>query len=192
MDFQTIWTQYKDHLHNFILTKVDDKEEALDILQEVAIKLHKNLEKQTEILNYKNWLFQVTRNTIADHYRKKAKQDHVKMNYANFQVTDYEACACDLAEVVIRMALHKDYSVPLIMSDLYNIPQKEIAQELNLGLSNTKSRIQRARKKLKEQVEGCVDIELNKKGQITNISLKKHCMPKQAIMEEIKKLNLEV
>ena len=122
MNFEEIWNTHKEHLKNFVLTKVEDDAVAEDILQEVGIKLHQN---KKEIANHKNWLFQVTRNTIADYYRKKAKITQTDTTYISLPTINYQACPCDLVEVVIKKALPEKYGIPLIMSDLYKIPQKD-------------------------------------------------------------------
>jgi RNA polymerase sigma-70 factor (ECF subfamily) len=70
MKFENIWEEYKKPLLNFVKTKVNDNNISEDIVQDVGIKLHTAVYKNQEINNYKSWLFQVARNTIADYYRK--------------------------------------------------------------------------------------------------------------------------
>lgn len=172
MTFNKIWDTYKDHLLNFVNTKVNDKHIADDILQEVSLKLYKSLAKEIEIQNYKNWLFQVTRNTIADYYRKQVKQDKIVINQPETNI-NFDPCVCDLSSFIIQQYLPKEYSEPLYLSDIEQKPQQEIADTLNLSLTATKSRIQRGRKKLKELAIECVDVSYNNKGQITDFTLKK-------------------
>ncbi|MGH7799055.1 MAG: hypothetical protein ACREOW_00310 [Thermodesulfobacteriota bacterium] len=39
---ETIWNEFSEHLHAFILKRVRDEEAAVDILQDVFIKIHSN------------------------------------------------------------------------------------------------------------------------------------------------------
>ncbi|NVK10111.1 sigma-70 family RNA polymerase sigma factor [Tenacibaculum sp.] len=188
MTFNKIWDTYKDHLLNFVNTKVNDKHIADDILQEVSLKLYKSLAKEIEIKNYKNWLFQVTRNTIADYYRKQVKQNKIAINQPETNI-NFAPCVCDLSSFIIQQYLHKKYSEPLYLSDIEQKPQQEIADTLNLSLTATKSRIQRGRKKLKELAIECVDISYNNKGQITDFTLKKNCELPQELKNEMKRIN---
>ncbi len=188
MTFNKIWDTYKDHLLNFVNTKVNDKHIADDILQEVSLKLYKSLAKEIEIKNYKNWLFQVTRNTIADYYRKQVKQNKIAINQPETNI-NFAPCVCDLSSFIIQQYLPKKYSEPLYLSDIEQKPQQEIADTLNLSLTATKSRIQRGRKKLKELAIECVDISYNNKGQITDFTLKKNCELPQELKNEMKRIN---
>ncbi|MGQ3679308.1 sigma-70 family RNA polymerase sigma factor [Tenacibaculum discolor] len=188
MTFNKIWDTYKDHLLNFVNTKVNDKHIADDILQEVSLKLYKSFAKEIEIKDYKNWLFQVTRNTIADYYRKQVKQDKIVINQPETNI-NFAPCVCDLSSFIIQQYLPEKYSEPLYLSDIEQKPQQEIADTLNLSLTATKSRIQRGRKKLKELAIECVDISYNNKGQITDFTLKKNCELPQELKNEMKRIN---
>ncbi len=191
MEFHKIWSTNQTHLFHFIQSKVDDKHLANDILQEVSIKLLGSMDGRIKISNYRNWLFQVARNTIADYYRKKGKQDllsEVNMN------TDHSesACVCDLSEFVIQNYLAEKYSRPLYMSDILGLSQQHIADKLSISLSATKSRIQRARVKLRELIDECLNISYNVHGQITDFELKKDCEIPQELKDEMARINLVV
>ena len=189
MAFNEIWDRHKGHLLNFIKTKIDDKHNAEDILQEVSIKLLNNLNRKTEIKNYKTWLFQVSRNTIADYYRRNKK--HFELSINNLEInTNSITCFCDLSGFLIQTYLPKKYSEPLYLSDIEQKQQQEIAETLNLSLTATKSRIQRGRKKLKELVSDCVNISYNNKGQITGFQLKNNCKLPHELKTEMERINL--
>lgn len=150
MQTETIWKKHKTHLFNFIKTTVSDFDTAEDILQDVRIKLHENLTGKSNIKNPETWLFQVTRNTIADYYMKEKVQLNKINNEALYSMKSEPGapCICDLSGFIILEYMPKEFGVPLYLSDIEHIPQKDIAKILNLSLAATKSRIQRARKKL--------------------------------------------
>lgn len=189
MAFNKIWEEHQLHVQNFIKTKVDDEHSVDDILQEVSIKLFNTLHQKTSIKNYKAWLFQVARNTIADHYRKNKQQADLSI-YLSEPTSDASSCVCDLSAFVIQKYLPEKYGKPLYLSDIEKRPQQEVAQMLNLSLTATKSRIQRARIKLKELVDDCVDVYYNDKGQVSDFQLKKSCELPQELKDEMEKLNL--
>jgi RNA polymerase sigma-70 factor (ECF subfamily) len=189
MLFNQIWNIHKDHLNNFIKTKVDEEYLIDDILQEVSIKLNDSLIRNIEIKNYKAWLFQVTRNTIVDYYRSHKMNTISKVNEV---VSDdnSRACICDLSGFVIKEYLPEKYGKPLYLSDIEQVPQQEIAETLNLSLSATKSRIQRGRTKLKDLVSECFSISYNNRGQISDFQLKKGCELPQELKNEMDRINL--
>src|SRR5690606_11323627 len=142
MDFSTIWNGHKTHLFNFIKDKVASPEVAEDILQEVGIKYYNAL-KNGEIEKDKPWLFKVARNTIADFYRNEFE----KVLPTQSEITEiadqnsYNACVCDLTGFVIQHYLPEKYGKALFMADIENVPQKKIAETLNISFTATKSRI---------------------------------------------------
>lgn len=136
--FHIVWSTHEQHLFNFIKTKIEDITTAEDILQEVSIKFLNNLERETVIKNYKTWLFQVCRNTIADYYRKLKNNDQLNSYEHSLEFNTTGNCVCDLSEFVIKTYLPEKYSKPLFLSDIQLKPQKEIASMLNISLSATK------------------------------------------------------
>ena len=65
---------YGGKLLSFIRPKVNNAEDAEDILQEVWFQFT-NLTNVSEIMNVGAWLYQVTRNKITDSYRKKKTEN---------------------------------------------------------------------------------------------------------------------
>ena len=65
---------YGGKLLSFIRPKVNNAEDAEDILQEVWFQFS-NLTNVSEIMNVGAWLYQVTRNKITDSYRKKKTEN---------------------------------------------------------------------------------------------------------------------
>lgn len=191
-DYKAIWEENKTHLLNFIKTKVKDFDTAEDILQEVGIKLYKNLTEKPVIKNPKTWLFQVARNTVVDHYRKEKKHLYKTDEPALIDLASEisEPCVCDLSGYVIQEYMSEEYGVPLYLSDIEQIPQNEIAKILNLNLATTKSRIQRARKQLKNLVSEYVDITFNDRGEIVDFQLKANCDLPEGLKNEIARINL--
>ncbi|MCV9389196.1 sigma factor [Reichenbachiella ulvae] len=185
MDTEKLWQQYKNSINQFILSKVNDHEDAADILQEVGLKLA--LARDRTIHNPKAWLYQVTRNTIADYYRKINRT--VETWSSN---SSPSACACDLVGFVIQHYLPDTYAQALYLSDVENIPQQQVADRLQLSLSATKSRIKRARKKLRAMISDCVDINYNSSGQIVEYELKTDCELPVDLQKEMKKLNFSL
>lgn len=191
MNFNTIWNEYEKYLLRFILKKTGEPELARDILQEVAIKFHRAMQDQ-QIKNPKAWLFQVSRNTIADFYRAQ-KGETVSWESISINIKDEstnDVCACDLSGFVIKNYLPKQYGTPLYMADIQQIPQKEVAEKLGLSLPAAKSRIQRARKMLKNVVQDCIKFTYGPNGNIADFSIKRDCHIPEELKNEMDRINL--
>jgi len=72
MATEDIWEEFGGKLHGFIRARVNDEQNAEDILQDVMVKIHLKSATLNEKDKLTSWLYQITRNTIIDFYRKKS------------------------------------------------------------------------------------------------------------------------
>jgi RNA polymerase sigma-70 factor (ECF subfamily) len=70
-------------------------------------------------------------------------------------------------------ALPETYRLPLLLSELEGLPQKEVARRLGLSLSAAKSRVQRGRERLKGVFAECCHVETDHRGSLTSYQRKK-------------------
>ncbi|WP_336070452.1 sigma-70 family RNA polymerase sigma factor [Mesoflavibacter sp. CH_XMU1404-2] len=183
--------EFYEFLKAYIIKKTNDINLAEDIVQEVMLKLVESHKKNIEVNNIKAWLFQVTRNTIADYYKDYYNKNKIEFNFnedwkENSISSDTVSSILE-SDFIIPMIglLPEKYAKPLHLSDIENIPQKDIALQLNLGLSATKMRIQRGREKLKSLFIECCDIQYDKSGNFSSCTIKPHCTPLQEIEKKI-------
>lgn len=191
--------EFYGYLKGYVIKKVGDPLLAEDLTQEVMYRLAKAHDENRDIKNVKAWLFQTTRHVIADHYRAQEKNPVVDTRkevrepaaHSETYRFDEEFVSISDADFILPIIklLPKDYSKPLIMSDLENIPQKEIAKHLNLGLSATKMRIKRAREKLHRLFVECCEIEYDSRGEFAGCTIKDHCAPLMKIRNELYEKN---
>ena len=178
-----IWSVSKDGLYNYALKHTKDQDIAQEIQQQVLMKIYKACCNKTEIRNLRAWLFQVTHNAIIDYQKeqRKLKSIPIKQSLSNDQ-----SVWSDLAfhiEPLIGF-LPTKYAIPLELSALKGLKQAEIAQQLNLSLSATKSRILRAKNLLKKEIETCCHLEKRADGQILDFHIKESCKPLQLFKEK--------
>jgi RNA polymerase sigma-70 factor (ECF subfamily) len=180
--------EFYNYLKSYILGKVKDKTLAEDIVQEVMMKLVLSHQNKKEIKNIKAWLFQVSRNTIYDYYKKHNLEYNLDKDWNIKDESSsklYKILASDYIIPMIEL-LPKEYAKPLMLSDIDKIPQKDIAKQLNLELSATKMRIQRARIKLRALFVDCCHIEFDKQGNFIGCAIKEYCEPLQSISKKLK------
>ncbi|CAM1371509.1 sigma-70 family RNA polymerase sigma factor [Tenacibaculum xiamenense] len=190
MDFDIIWNQYKNELFYFVKLKIENQIDTEDLIQEVALKFYKQLTKGVPIENNRAWLYRITNNLVIDYYRKKGKEKNTSIFYDIEKGNEEGTCVCELSGFIIQNYLSKEYAEPLFLSDIEKIPQKLIAERLNLSLSATKSRIQRARIQLKKLIESCVDLLFNNRGELVDFTLKDSCKLPIELTDEMQKMNI--
>ncbi|MGH1518697.1 sigma-70 family RNA polymerase sigma factor [Chryseobacterium sp. JK1] len=182
-----IWEDYKASLYLFILKRVEDQDTAKDILQEVLLKSYQYCTKGKEVLYLKSWLYKIAQNTMIDHFKKAGKLESI-----NLDLIDEENNPSLIGEAseyirVLLKLLPEKYALPLQLYDLEDMEQKDIAEKLNLSLSNTKSRIQRGRVKLKERFLECCAVAFDENGEMISFDIKPYCKELQAEKQKLEK-----
>ena len=115
----------------------------------------------------------------------------ISEEYIEEQVVEQEdnAAFLEAQQYILPMLafLPEEYAKPLKMYDIDNKKQADIARELNLTLSATKSRIQRARQLLKAEFITCCRFETDKQGNLISFQIKASCEPLQNLKKQIEK-----
>lgn len=175
-----IWEDYKSSLLGYIQKRVNNNDDAKDILQEVLLKCYQFCSKGKTVLHLKSWLYKITQNTIIDFYKKANKNmpfDIDPIYEENEQSLIGEAS--EYVKALLKL-LPEEYAIPLFMYDLEEFDQKTISEKLNLSLSNTKARIQRGRVKLKERFLECCNVGFDDNGEMISFDIKPQCKELQA------------
>ncbi len=167
MTTENIWLEYHEKLRNFISYRVSE-EIADDILQEVFIKIHSKIDSLKEGVKLESWLYQITRNTIIDHYRSKKPAETLPEWIAQPQPEDEKIIRGELSVCLDPMIkdLPNKYKEAIRLSEIERKSQKEVAELEGISLSGAKSRVQRGRSLLKTMLHKCCEIEINQKNQL--------------------------
>jgi len=129
------------------------------------MKMYKSCCSGKDIKNIKSWLFQIAHNLMINHHKKSNKIVSDIPEQIEEKNTNEYTEAAKWIDALIDL-LPEKYAHPLKLADIQKQKQNEIATELGLSLNATKSRIQRARKLLKDKIQECCLIEINDKGQL--------------------------
>ena len=171
-----LWGEFSIPLKEFILRRVQNEYDAEDVLQDVFYKIYENIESLQDKNKIQPWVYQITRNSIIDHYRTKRVTaeltDLPDMTLdKDFFEPDIPHEVADCLKVIIGH-LPKKYREAIALTEFEKLTQRELAQKLGLSLPGAKSRVQRARAKLKELFLGCCHIEFDMLGNITDYKRK--------------------
>jgi len=187
-NIQQVIDSFYNKILAYIKKNIKETQLAEDIAQEVMGKLIIAYNKNTPIENMQAWLFQITRNLISDHYRSmKYNISEIDDKIPNTEEAKNNFYSEEDFIIPMIKLLPEEYATPLYLADIEKRKQNEIAQQLNIGLSATKMRIQRARKMLREQFESCCDIEYNNDGSFASCNIKTNCSHLQDEEEKLRK-----
>ena len=171
MEVTTIYKQFHSDLLGYVKSKVRSREDAEDILQNVFIKISSNIDKLTEDVKLKNWIFTITRNAIIDYYRvnatkkKVAVPEEIDENILESDDPDPTKGLDQCMNSMIRL-LPEEYRDIIIDSEIKGIKQKDLADKYDMAYPSMRSRVQRGRERLKQLFYNCCHIETDKHGNI--------------------------
>ena len=165
-NIEILWQKFHKELKGFILSSVRDNDAANDILQEVFIKINENIHSLKDEKKLTQWIYQITRNAIIDYYRRTRQietLDYIIEEEAPIKEAHIKLSCCVLP--FINQLAAPDREV-LVLTDIEKLGQKELAVQFGISYSGAKSRVQRAREKLKDLFEQCCSIEYDKYGTV--------------------------
>lgn len=166
---ESIYTEFHSKLRHFIAGRVSDPDAAEDILQDVYLKIHSKIDGLRAEDRLESWIYQITRNAIIDYYRRARPMDELSDSLAA-PLDDEPDAVAQLAPSVKGMlnCVPEKYRQALELTELQGLSQVELATRLELTVSGAKSRVQRAREKLKEAFLDCCHFEFDRLGRVVD------------------------
>lgn len=170
-DLLTHWTRHEAELRRWLQARTPISSEVDDILQDVFLKAMRSAQGPSVVVQPRAWLFEVTRNTLID--RLRTRRDGLPLPDGLDDIPAEEVLAHPLDGLAqaclprVLAELHPDDREIIECCDLKGMKQADFAQTRNLSLPAVKSRLLRARKRMKDRMTiacqvtfdetGCVD-----------------------------------
>src|SRR5437763_6662168 len=167
--------RYQDRLYTVVHGLLQNREDALDLTQEVFIKAYAAVARFREDAVFYTWLYRIAVNACIDFKRRCQRvQDPFSLDDEFLAESGYEPVDARpssdpeqvLANKELRARLHRAIdalSGPLrlavLLHDVEGLSQKEIAEIMQCPLGTVKSRIQRGRSELRSRLAYLVEGE---------------------------------
>ena len=152
-EFNKKYELYSQELMNISYGYTKNRDDSLDIIQNVFTKLVNNPKQFNDLNEEKYWLIRVTINECKDFLRKKSRRPIVNADLVNsFAKTDSEDEQLHYVADVVKTVPEK-YRVVLILFYWDSLSIKEIASVLKVSEDTVKKRLERARKLIKQEME---------------------------------------
>jgi RNA polymerase sigma-70 factor (ECF subfamily) len=167
-----IWTDFHKELKAFILNKTRNSADTDDILQEVFIKIIRNIDKINQAENLRHYLYGIVRNAINDYFRNRKHVIDNSVIEEKITEEENQSLNTTIAECCIKPFINKlpdNYRDALLITEFQDISQKELAQKLNISYSGAKSRVQRGKEKLKDLLLECCNCKTDSYGNILDV-----------------------
>lgn len=158
---------YGKDLYSFCCCVTRNRQEADDLYQDTFLKLYEMADQLVIMTNPKSFLMGVALNLYRNYKRKLSIRQRIigvsvsvdevaeSIPFVGLETEDMvisrEECQ------IVRMAVEKlpdKYRIPILLYYMEEFPQADIAAMMRISESAVKSRIHRAKKMLREKLEG--------------------------------------
>jgi RNA polymerase sigma-70 factor (ECF subfamily) len=162
--FEALIAEYQTVVFSVALRIFQNREDAADMAQEALIKAYKNISRFEGKSKFSTWLYKITYNVCIDELRKKKKTEITSIDAA-FENGDSKLRLTDtapspeealenkeLSQTIYSAidSLSEEHRIAIILRDANGYSYEEIAEIQCCTLGTVKSRINRARRRLKE------------------------------------------
>jgi RNA polymerase sigma-70 factor (ECF subfamily) len=154
-----------DSLYNFAGWLTGNREEAEDLVQETYLKALKGFSSFQQGTNFRAWIFRILRNAFLTS-RTGLKATRTVPLESDDEETDVASATMDTPESIllgrasqeaIQDALGKlpvIFREVLLLSDVEEMSYREISETVSIPIGTVMSRLYRARRAMREELQG--------------------------------------
>jgi RNA polymerase sigma-70 factor (ECF subfamily) len=172
--FNTLILHYQDSVFNTALRILGDEDQAADASQEAFISAFKSI-KSFRGGSFKAWIMRTVTNACYDELRRKKRrpttplepdtEDGEEMDsprwLADPNLTPDQQAEADEVEHAIQHCLNNlplEFKTVVVMADIQGMDYTEVANAVRVPLGTIKSRLARARLRLRECLQGFAEL----------------------------------
>src|ERR1035438_578514 len=163
---EVLWKEFSTPLRAFLLARTRTAADADDLLQDVFYRIHRRLPRLRRPEKLQGWVYRIARNAVIDHYR--GRRDHVELKFEPESEPADIKDAVDLTPTLKRFIaqLPPRYRAPLVRHEFEGMALADVAKDLGISLTATKSRVRRARMMLRKMLDECCRFEFDRRGRV--------------------------
>lgn len=163
LGFDMLFHEYRSFVYTNALRMVKDREYALEIVQNVFLRIWSNRSAMDIQTDFKSYLFIVTRNIIFDFFRKTAQskevleklESHMQVNYRLTNSTEEYLFLKDAQENLQRTLalLPPKCKEVFILCKIEGLSYDEVSKKLNISKATINNHIVKGTKILKKAMD---------------------------------------
>ena len=167
--FDQLVRRYKDPLLNFVYRFISDLVEAEDVVQETFYRVFKNKHYYKEVAKFSTWIYTIAGNLAKTELRRRRRRKvfsiHKDSHEKDIDLPDEKSdpekkVNTALTEKIIEKAIRnlpEKFRQVIILRDVQEFSYEEISSILKVPLGTVKSRVNRARLRLQEDLSFLID-----------------------------------
>ena len=153
VEFESLLEAERIAVERFVRFKINSKADADDILQEIFFTAYQKFSQLRNKDVFKAWIISIARNKCNDYFRWKATQYEIPIDELTERTLSYGRHGVSVADTVketLDLLGDKDKQI-LYLYFWKEMPQAEIAKQLNIPIGTVKSRLHTAKQNFKDK-----------------------------------------
>ena len=161
--FEELVRRYQRPIASYVYRMVGDYDAALDLTQEVFIKVYNSLSRYRSEFKFSTWIYKIAHNTAIDHLRRHTVRDQImtadgvgpgseiaieSRRLTPEQESEREERRSEIESVV--QSLPAAYRELIVLRHSHDLSYDEIAEVTGLPLGTVKNRLFRAREAMRD------------------------------------------
>ena len=157
-EFERLALEHIDALYNFAVYLTRNPPEADDLVQETYLRALRFADRFTPGTHLRAWLFQILRNTFLTFYRVRERESAIADDgVPDWDVPMFHDAPEDSSSVMeahtdLERALRRlpeEFRTVLLLAEVEGMPLEEVARVMECPVGTVKSRIFRAKERLR-------------------------------------------
>jgi RNA polymerase sigma-70 factor (ECF subfamily) len=162
--FEELVRRYQRPISAYVYRMVGNYESALDLTQEIFIKVYNSLSRYRAEFKFSTWIYKIAHNAAVDHLRRTATREQSLVLGPEGDTFDLPLESSRLSpeqeseqkerrseiEAVVR-SLPSNYRELIILRHSQDLSYEEIVEVTGLPLGTVKNRLFRAREMMRQQ-----------------------------------------
>lgn len=157
--YENLMRKYNERLYRISLSIVEDDQEAEDVMQIAYINAFRQLESFRQQCTFGTWLTRILINESLLHKKRNQRTEQLRME-TTFPEANNETPLSGLLNKELKLILERavatlpeKYRLVFVMREVQGMSSNETMEALNLGESNVKIRLNRAKEMLRAQLQ---------------------------------------
>lgn len=150
-EFEKLLESERILIERFVRFRLNSKADADDVLQEVCLATYQKFSQLKNSSSFKAWVISIARNKCNDYFGKKAKQLEIPIDeLSEKELSDGRHGISEISTVRDALDLLGDKDKQILYLFFWKeMPQAEIAKQLNIPVGTVKSRLHTAKQNFK-------------------------------------------
>ena len=161
--FTALMSGHERRMYAICLRICQNAEDAQDCLQDAMLRVYRSLDRFKGESAFSTWLYRVTTNTCLDALRRQKARPGTSLDalletgwspMEEGDTPEERAVRREMGAALREMIaeLPEDLRVAVVLRDVEGLSYEELAQTLNVNVGTVKSRISRARERLRAKI----------------------------------------